>query len=178
MLSIGAIAPIMADMEQATPDFWGRFDPDMRCKDESLLAIYRYWDSKRAGRRFPARADLDPADLVPHLGNMTLIDVEHDPFRLRYRLIGTTITTMMRRDATGSYYDELYSADILASIYSSYHWMIENQRPTRTYGEPVIGDRIGYHIHEALNLPLSSDGKTIDKVLGALAFHRKDKPIT
>ncbi len=167
----------MDSMEHVTPDFWVRFDPDMNCKDPSLQAIYSYWDEKRAGRPFPARSDLNPGDLVPHLGSMTLIDVEYDPFRLRYRLIGTTITTMMRRDATGAYYDELYSPEILASIYSSYHWMIENKRPTRTYGEPVIGDRIDYHIHEALNLPLSSDGKTIDKVLGALAFHRKRRPI-
>ncbi len=165
-------------MEQATPDFWARFDPDMQCKDASLLAIYNYWESKRAGRLFPSRSDIDPADLVPHLGHMVLVDVEYEPFRLHYRLIGSTITTMMRRNATGLYYDELYSPDILASIYSSYRWMIANKRPTRTYGEPVIGDRAAYHIHEALNLPLSSDGETIDKVLGALAFHRKEKPET
>ncbi|MDF1721892.1 MAG: PAS domain-containing protein [Minwuia sp.] len=144
----------------------------MNCEDETLQAIYRYWDEKRAGRRFPARADLDPADLVPYLGNISMIDVEYDPFRLRYRLVGTRITTMMRRDATGHYYDELYPPELMESIYDIYHWMIENGRPMRTFGEPVFAD-LSHYLHEAINLPLSDDGKTINKFMGALALHPK-----
>lgn len=150
-------------------------DPDMVCRDPLLSDLHAYWESRKQGRKFPSRRDIDPADLVRHLGNVFLIDVSHDPLRLRYRLLGTRIAEVMRRDSTGKYYDEIYAPELLEAIYRSFRWMFENERPLRTHGDTFYPDR-NFYTYEALNLPLSSDGETIDMVFGGLVFHSKVPP--
>src|SRR5260370_17327555 len=56
---------------------------------QSLAAIYQYWDGKRRGRLMPSRADIDPIELKPYLPQLVLLDVEGEPPRFRYRLVGT-----------------------------------------------------------------------------------------
>lgn len=156
------------------PNLWVELDPHLACKDPTLLAIHRYWLDKRGDRLFPSRADIDPVDLAPHLGNLVLIDVEQEPLRLRYRLIGTSITRAMDRDSTGKYYDEIYAEPLLGQIYASFRWMIEHRRPLRTFGEAFYPDR-NFYEYETLNLPLAADGRRIDMVLGGLVFHPVDR---
>jgi hypothetical protein len=153
-------------------DFWVNLDPDLDCSDPTLLAVHRYWDEKRGRRHMPSRNDIDPLDLGRHLGSIILIDVEHAPFRLRYRLIGTTATETMQRDSTGKYYDEIYSPELLEKIYASFHWMITHKAPLRTHGEAFYPDR-NFYDYEALNLPLLNDDEVINMVLGVLVFNLK-----
>ena len=155
-----------------SPDFWVGLDPDLRCHDDNLMAIYQYWQTKRGSRRMPRRNDIDPIELRAQLGNIVLIDVEHDPLRLRYRLIGTKITEVMSRDSTGKYYDEIYPPDLLGNIYESFQWIIDNKAPLRTHGEAFYPDK-NFYLYETLNLPLSEDDSTVNMVLGGLMFHMK-----
>jgi hypothetical protein len=155
-----------------TPDFWVGLDPDLRCHDDKLLVIHQYWLAKRGSRRMPSRSDIDPIELRSQLGNIVMIDVEHDPLRLRYRLIGTGITEVMARDSTGKYYDEIYPAELLEKIYESFRWIIDNKAPLRTHGEAFYPDK-NFYLYEALNLPLSDDDQTINMVLGSLTFRMK-----
>ena len=167
--------PDEESMNSIVPEFWVRMDPQLNCRDPELREILNYWDGKRGGRELPSRADIDPLELRRHLGNVILIDVEHAPFRLRYRLIGTRITALMGRDSTGKYYDEIYDPSLLSSIYRSFEWILEHRKPLRTHGEAFYADR-NFYEYETLNLPLSSDGAVIDKVLGGLYFHSKEPP--
>ncbi|PJK30086.1 PAS domain-containing protein [Minwuia thermotolerans] len=162
-------------MNLRTPDLWVGMDAELRCEDPALFQLLDYWNDKRGGREMPARADIDPQELRRHLGNLILIDIEHEPTRLRYRLIGTRITGLMGRDSTGKYYDEIYEPELLASIYRSFEWIFANRRPLRTHGEAFYPDR-NFYSYETLNLPLSSDGVVIDMVLGGLYFHPRTPP--
>ncbi|MEQ8816848.1 MAG: PAS domain-containing protein [Thalassobaculum sp.] len=157
------------------PNLWVDLDPELNCRDATLLAIHRYWLAKRGDRLFPSRADIDPIDLAPHLGNVVLIDVQRSPLRLRYRLIGTAITQAMNRDSTGKYYDEIYPETLLRQIYASFRWMIDHGRPVRTFGEAFYPDK-NFYQYETLNLPLAANGRDIDMVLGGLVFHPAAQP--
>src|SRR5262249_15936923 len=53
--------------------------------------FHRYWLSKRQGERLPARSDIEPAEIVPILPNMILLNVHYDPLRISVRLRGTRI---------------------------------------------------------------------------------------
>jgi hypothetical protein len=150
-------------------------DPDLRFVDPRPQRLLDYWRTKRGTRAMPGRGDIDPTELREHLGNLLLIDVEHAPLRLRYRLLGTRITELMQRDNTGKYYDEIYGPDLLEAIYESFRWIFENRAPLRTHGEAFYPDK-NFYAYEVLNLPLSHDGETIDMVLGELIFHLKPKP--
>jgi PAS domain-containing protein len=62
-----------------------------------------YWERKRGARFAPARADIEPLDLVQVLPRIMLAEVAHDPVEFRYRLSGTGIgqTTAPRQRACG-----------------------------------------------------------------------------
>ncbi len=155
------------------PNLWVELDPALNCRDATLLAIHRYWEAKCGDRTFPGRADIDPIDLAPHLGNIVLIDVQRSPLRLRYRLIGTAVTAVMNRDSTGKFYDEIYPEPLLGQIYASFRWMIEHRRPLRTFGEAFYPDK-NFYEYETLNLPLAANGRDIDMVLGGLVFRPRE----
>jgi len=108
-------------------------------------------------------------EVVEDKGITLLIDVQAQPLRLRYRLIGTAIVQAMQRDNTGAWYDELYGPELLEEIYAGFRWILAHRAPLRTYGQAFYPDRRFYR-YEVLNLPLSTDGQAIDMVLGELLF--------
>lgn len=79
---------------------------DSAVKSEMIRSLYRWWLSKCAGD-VPDRADFDPADMKLLLPNLFIADVEHQPFRIRFRLVGTRAVEATGMDITGCYLDEL-----------------------------------------------------------------------
>src|SRR5690348_504496 len=75
-----------------------------------INALVAYWESKRAGRIAPRRADIDPTDLAPHLPNIFMLDVLEGGTDFSFRLIGTGIVRGMGRDSTGKRLSDLYRA--------------------------------------------------------------------
>jgi hypothetical protein len=151
------------------PDLWTGVDPSLDIEDPSLSRLVQYWEAKRGGRVMPSRADLDPVELKEHLANLCLIDVEHDPLRMRYRLVGTAITRVMNRDATGFYYHDLYPPKVVAASTRCFAWICEHRAPLRIAGRVTYPDA-NFYRYEVVELPLSKDGETVDMVLGKLVF--------
>lgn len=166
----GAVGP--AGVPAAAPAVG--MDPELKCRHPRLLELLTYWESKRRGRPMPARADIRPAELVRHLPSLVLIDVQAEPLRLRYRLIGTAIVAAMQRDNTGRWYDEIYGPDLLENIYATFRWILEHRAPLRTFGEAFYPDR-SFYDYEILNLPLSDNGRDVTIVLGELLFEPKSE---
>lgn len=76
-------------------------------EEPELKKLYLYWDALKGGREIPLRSDLDPFSLGPTLlPQIALFDVEHDPERIKLRLVGTSIVKWMGKDATGTYLDD------------------------------------------------------------------------
>jgi len=148
---------------------WVNSDPELRFVDQRLDELLQYWLDKRGRRLMPTRQDIDPLDIIPHLTRLHFIDIEYDPFRLRYRMIGTSTTETLGRDMTGRYFDEIYPPQILADALTAYTWMVENKRPLRQFGNAIYADKSMYDF-EILNLPLSNDGVQVNTVLGELIF--------
>ena len=151
------------------PNHWANIDPDLDFDEPSLSELLTYWNEKRGRRLMPSRADIDPLDLPTHLGHLCLLDVEHDPLRLRYRLIGATITETMGRDMTGRYFHEIYEDEILRDSLAAHAWIVEHRAPLRIFGHALVSGKSQYQ-YEILNLPLSDDGETINMVFGELRF--------
>lgn len=63
-----------------------------------------YWNARRAGPdAVPLRADFDPSHLRELLPNIVIMEVERDPLRFRYRLVGTRVAEFNGLDFTGRY---------------------------------------------------------------------------
>ena len=146
-------------------------DPELNCQAEILQTALKARDDARGTRDMPARKDLDPIRLGPSLlPHIMLIDIQHTPgIRFRYRLIGTHITTMLGRDSTGRFWDELYDPTVCEVVSTAARWVLENRRPVRSWGVAPVGPK-DYLKWENVELPLSSDGKCIDKIMTVCAY--------
>jgi hypothetical protein len=129
-----------------------------------LRELYAYWRSKVAGGRLPSRADIDPAEIPLLLPHLFLVDVERNPQRFRFRLIGTQICAWAGRDATGMYVDDPGFGRRTAEL-------------TRQYGEvaarglafyieqPASRKERDYAFYDRIVMPLAQDGRTVDMLL-------------
>jgi hypothetical protein len=101
--------------------------------DEVLRRLYQYWDAKRAGRRFPARSDIDPTELSYALGWLNLIDVLHDPLRFRYRLQGTMLVRHTGIEMTGKFLDEHPQPEFRRHLARSWQKIVESGEPEQSF---------------------------------------------
>lgn len=130
-----------------------------------LRALFEYWDGKRNGRTFPARASIDPVELRSLLPNVLLVDVEHDPLRFRYRLVGTELTAVLGQELRGRYVDEM-PVWFRKFAEAAYRQVVDARAPT--YSDINTVENFWPVRYSRLLLPLSSDGAAIDVILGGL----------
>ncbi len=146
---------------------WRQSDPNLDFEDTRLRELYDYWLDKRAGRRLPARQDIVAAELKSHLGRIHIIEFEYEPFRMRYRLIGSKSTELLGRDMTGRYFDEIYPPEILAGMHDLFWWIAQNKAPLRGFGSGIFANKSAYQ-YESVNLPLSEDGERVNMAVGEI----------
>lgn len=136
---------------------------------ERLRAVFDYWNGKRRGREMPSRADLDPADLKPFLAQLALLDVENEPLRFRYRLVGTEVTRIRRgttkSDPTGQYVDEVTHHQGTSAVVAHYRRVVVERKPTVDSGTYTRSPDHPWLRFTRLVLPLSADGASINMLL-------------
>ncbi|HWI27359.1 MAG TPA: PAS domain-containing protein [Stellaceae bacterium] len=133
-----------------------------------LRQLYTYWESRCGGREFPARRDLDPLDFRTALGHVVLLDVLYEPLRFRFRLHGSDLSLRAGYDMTGKMVDDLPNLANRASLLERCRSVVEARRPLRVVDERPLGRRLfGF---EAVWLPLSADGRTIDMLMGGVVY--------
>jgi hypothetical protein len=127
----------------------------------TLLKLYDYWNAKRRGRRFPARADLDPTEMSFVLGYVDLIDVEPgDPPVFRFRLCGTKTDVDDGFTMQGKTIDEYPLPSHRATARAAYLHVIATGEPF--YQEIERSEEGRFARFARLVLPLSSNGKAVD----------------
>lgn len=169
------------DQSDSQISFFGtidyQLDPDLNLRHPLLREGLRIWNDLRGARPMPAPADIDPlkfpARLLPHIA---LLDIEYRPARrFRWRLIGTYVTKTLGRDSTGRYWDEIYDDHAMNAIATGPTWVIENRRPIRNLGSAHYADKT-YLRSESVDMPLSSDGDVIDRLLICMTFGTSRTP--
>ena len=129
----------------------------------TITELHEYWLSRCRGRIMPGRADIDPAEIASLLPHVALVDIEYDPFRVRYRLVGTKMVEYVGRDFTGLYLDEVRFSKP-DEILALYRWATELRVPTfrsTTWRGP---DGSVWALENAI-LPLSEDGVLVTQCL-------------
>lgn len=147
----------------AQTDAFERLSVD-QLSSEKVIALHEYWCAARGNRQFPRRADIDPIDIARLLPNLMLSEIERDPLRIWYRVVGTAVVARTGLDFTRRYLDDTPFADATAAWRRLYEEMLET-------GEPIFGQDFvimpgGAPLHsEFCMLPLARDGVTIDLCL-------------
>jgi hypothetical protein len=149
---------------------------EQRFRADALKSLYEYWQELRQGRSAPSRAEIDLLRIKSILPNIILLDVEDNPRRYNLRLMGTRIVSWYGSDATGCYVDEIDFGGSPMSTFTTLDQLVDKVVPAHMTGEYDKHD--GRHIrYERLMLPMSSDGKRVDKILGAAYRLPPDAPI-
>ena len=127
--------------------------------------LFAYWASLRQGSRLPGRRHLDPGGIKRLLPTVSLIDVSHEPLEFRMRLAGTGLYGVYGREITGKRLSDIYSTA------AADYWRVElgkvvaERRPT--VGVHNLAWRGASHLSILwLRLPLASDGREVDMILG------------
>ncbi len=138
-------------------------------RNQQLRDLYTYWQTMRGDSRIPPRSAFDPIRVPRLLPSLILLDVEPDTRRLIVRLLGTRVATVYGRDYTGQYLDEVYFGSNARSVLDDYGTCARE-------GIPVLGERNFRNVRdvvyrmERLILPLSDDGKEVNKLISGLHF--------
>lgn len=129
-----------------------------------LYRQWRRWTGTESG--VPDRNEITPEALRPWLGNLAITDIERNPMRIRYRLVGTTLTELVGHELTGRYVDELYSRKVRREVMEAYRGVVEAGLPHYRHARFwLVLKALGYH---RLILPFSGDGQTVDTCLLAI----------
>ncbi len=126
-----------------------------------LRELYLYWRSKKNGRMMPVRDDIKPGELVRLLSRIILIDVEPNSWRFRFRLIGTSVVSLMGADYTGAYLDEIAGK---SSMLRRFRWLAEHRKAYYSFSKL---DWIGrdFQKYHALGLPLADEPDKVNMIL-------------
>ncbi len=134
-------------------------------------ALYDYWDSKRNGKGFVSRKDIEPAEILALRPNIFLVDVlPGEGVRFQFRLVGTQISEI-EGGLTGKYLDEIYPDDPGDSTHKHYRQAGKGEIYIR---ESVLNGReTGYYGYKVLLLPLLSDQGQVNMLLGLAHYQRE-----
>lgn len=135
----------------------------------ALRELFVYWQSKRRGGRLPRLADLDPPMEIPRLtAAMSLIVVEGDPPRFKYKRMGSAIVAdrgrRKIRDATGYYLDQVDFHTPLAEVLAPLNDVARNGQPYRELNRYRRGEYTDLWF-EWLVLPMSDDGARVTALM-------------
>lgn len=142
--------------------------------DERLRRLLEYWDTLRGDAAMPPKAAIDPIDFRFILGYVTLVDVESDPRRYRFRLDGSILVRLSGIDYTGRYLDALEMPDYIDFIAAGYDLVVDGGKPY-AYRKAADFDAKTFD-EETLILPLGA-GDTVAHLMvavipGELSPHR------
>jgi hypothetical protein len=134
--------------------------------ETELAELLHYWESKRRGALLPSRADIDPIDLRRLLPQILLSEVVRAAagLRFRFRLAGTAFTTLVGRDVTGLFLDELGPPDRVAPVHRAMTAVVEHARPAYLVSHVTVRSE-EYLMAKRLGVPLAADGRNVDMVL-------------
>ncbi len=136
--------------------------------------LFIYWNSKRSGLTLPGRKDIHPEEIVSLLPHIGLIDVLEDG-QFRYRLIGTEMVKLFRKDFTGMAVEEGKTGEygrILQSLYSD---AVTSKTAVYSRSRFILRNDLGIDVSRLI-LPLSEDKEKVNMLLFSTMPIWTDRP--
>ncbi len=142
-----------------------------KCESRLVLALYSWWCRKGGPDRVPDRSEVDPAELKALLPNILIAEVEHEPFRIKYRLSGTKVTEITGLDISGHYLDELLSAEPDQPWREHYLTVYRSRRPL--FGLTTVPIASGGTVDYEFGIfPLRNGGDRIEQFIALEDYFR------
>lgn len=130
-----------------------------------LLRLYSLWDKKRGSRRFPGPGEMSPRDMLYMLNRIALIEVQRDPLRFYWRVVGGWWRDNFGVEGTGMYVDQWPSKIQRDMLLESYGTIAATEAPCRHVRNQFIDGQI--LLYEALLLPIGVNDEFSMSIVGA-----------
>jgi hypothetical protein len=136
-----------------------------RITSEKVRQFHGYWLSKCGAGMVPLRAAIDPTEIPRLLPFLVIAEIEAEPLRVRYRLVGTRVAESNGSDFTNRYLDECNFA-VEPLLTGCYRRLVATRAPVFAYYEwfkkawRARQGAIG--ASETGFCPLSGDGQTVN----------------
>lgn len=126
----------------------------------------------------PRRDDFSFEDLMPWMGHVIIMDVIGDADDFRYRMIGTGITSFLRRDLTGQTVMDSDYSGARGKVFDTFRRPLVLQQPVFRFGYVAWAVDMSWRTYHSVHCPISRDGSTADMTIGVLYFgdHRVTGP--
>ncbi len=159
------------DRDDSTEDSskHGKNSVKLSIKHPRLERLYSDWIARLHGRRFPSRADFDPADLVYLWGNLSLLDVLRKPLRFHYRVHATEVARRFDIDLSQKGLDALPYPKLREVLKQRLIQVVAMAVPSVWEGDDIRDDGKLWRV-EVLILPLARDGETIDMLMVGIEY--------
>jgi hypothetical protein len=140
-----------------------------------LQRLHQYWLDIHPTDGLPGRQHVDPIDIPDLLSNLWLLEVQREPFRLRYRLAGTSIVYAAKREVTGQWLDDVRpQVRTIPGYFDRYRAIVETKEPSWRRGPPNFQMNAYFVSLQNLFLPLARDGRNVDMILAGTVYFRFD----
>ena len=128
-------------------------------------AVESHWRELRKYREMPMRSDLDPIGLKAWLPYLSTIELHDNPFRIRYRVVGTEVARFSGEDFTGRWLHETGWTELAKQAnLAIYQRTMESRQPTfGVSGLAAESDKAPFF--EWGLFPMTTDGTTITHCL-------------
>jgi hypothetical protein len=143
-------------------------------KNPTLAVLLKWWNEKRGARAMPSRADVKPAELKPCLSSILMLDVLEGGRDFRHRIVGEDIADYFAWNPTGTTVKEAFATQpepLRKTVLQIYRCAVAQQVPVYAFGETGWAAK-SVERCEALHLPLSDDGVSVNFLLSGFVFDR------
>lgn len=131
--------------------------------------LLSYWNRIRGTRAMPALSDVNISEITEIWHFTFTIDLV-DPHGHRFQYFGPSLASVFGQDYTGEYLADVMEQDggMLANTIGFYDKVVEKAEPALEAASFFSeGNEVRYR---SIIVPLSSDGKTIDYLLGTTNY--------
>ncbi len=148
-------------------------DPKLAFQRPELIALRDYWNSKRNGRLFPSRSDINPREMTSLLPWVHMYNVAQGSDDYHKRLIGSALSDLFDRlDCDGPSISSLPSK-VFERLKQSLDWVVRERAPLRTYNPSSSIPGQDFQGSESFFAPLSSDGTSIDVIIALTMLNER-----
>jgi hypothetical protein len=137
--------------------------------DNKLRRLYDYWRSHCQDGALPSRRDIDPLDIPELLPNLFLLDVIGDAEDFIFRLAGTLVEDAFSMPLRGRSITEIQKAAGTPIPVAQHIEVARGGGPRYREGSVLVAGRDHWRTQRLL-LPLSSDGRVVDVLIGGAIF--------
>lgn len=141
-----------------------------------ILGVEAIWQSLCGTRLFPARSEIDPVAFRKWLPYLSIMELHDQPFRVRYRLIGTEVARFAGEDFSGRWLHETGWTDLHQELNSMlYLRLYETKSPVFGFSKVDWQGRSD-HIFKWALYPLGEADGTVTHCLSVDDFTQIAEP--